>query len=261
MVTSDSQLRQYLDSSPGCTTITSSLLIGHQNCSAPCTLTSLSPLEGVASIKGSLRIQCCHALTEISGLANLVEITESLVVYYNNELVSITGLNSLQSIGGSLIIAQNQKLSSIPGLSSLAVIDGYLSVERNGALTNMDGLRRLGVIRGQEIVSGHALSVVYNTQLTNLTGLSGITSISYGTVHIEGNSRLCYAGYPVWNFGEYQLRPMDSDAGADKGIDWRTRLSGAEPWQFTWGVTRGGIPTLLIQNNAPNGSCGESVMD
>ena len=259
VVTSDPQLSQHMANFPGCSIITGSVLIGHQDCSAPCTLTSLSPLGGVAFIEGSLRIQCCHSLAEISGMASLIRVTGSIVVYYNRELASISGLPSLQTVEGSLTISQNQKLSRIDGFSSLSVIDGYLSVERNGALNEMGGFRRLSAIRGREILSGHALSVVYNTQLTHLTGFSGIANISYGTVRIEGNSRLCYAGYPTWSFGEYQIRPMASDSGADKGIDWRTRLSGVEPWQFTWGVVGGGIPTLLIQDNAPEGTCGKYV--
>ena len=255
VITSDFQLTQHFDSYPGCTTVSGSVLIGHLNCSSACTVTSLAPLANLVLIEGSLRIQCCHALTSIDGLTRLREATGSLAVYYNRELLTLSGLTSLQTVGGSLTIAQNPKLSLVSGFSALRVINGYLAIEHNVALTSLGGFRQLELIRGFEVSSGHALTVVFNTELTDLTGLSGIANMSYGTVRIEGNSRLCYAGYPLWSVGEYPIRLQDPES--DKGIDWRTKMSGVEPWQYTWGLVDEGFPTLTIRDNAPAGSCGE----
>ena len=216
---------------------------------------------GVVSVEGSVRIQCCNTLTDISGFQSLNSVRGSVVVYYNRGLTGISGFASLGSIEGSLVISQNRNLVRISGFSSLKTIRNHLAIERNTALVNLDGLKGLSLIRGAEISLGHALIVTYNTELPSLAGLSGLTNISYGTVHLEGNSALCYAGYPQWQEGAWPPRPLADDesegAGQDRGIDWRTRLSGVESWQYTWGVEGGGYPTLLIQNNAPIGTCSE----
>ena len=78
--------------------------------------------------------------------------------------------------------------------------------------------------------------------------------IMYTHTH-EGNTQLCYAGYPTWNIGSYLPRePVDG--GEDVGVDWRTKLTTNEVWQYTWGVEGGGYPTLVVQINAPAESCG-----
>lgn len=235
------------------------LRIGHQDCSTPCSVTGFSPLSVVTGITGTLTIQCCNSLRNISGFNALTKLG-SLRIYYNGELREISGFASLPSLQGSVTISQNTKLTQISGLTSLRSIDGYLAVERNPALSDLSGLRQFTNLHGMELLSGHALSVTYNTQLTDLSSLASIRNISYGTVHIEGNTALCYAGYPTWQPGSYPLRPHPSVDGADVGIDWRTRLSGVEPWQSTWGVQDGGYPTLVIQNNAPPENCSKLVM-
>ena len=155
-----------------------------------------------------------------------------------------------------MVIAQNPKLQTVSGFNQLSTIDGYLEIDRNTALTSVSGLRGLTTIQGNKLVSGHALSVIYNTGLTSLAGFQSLTTVSYGTVRIEGNRALCYAGYPQWGEGEFVVRTGSTTE--DKGIDWRTLLlPGINEWQYTWGVVGGGYPTLLIQNNALSGSCGE----
>ena len=194
VATTDDQLTQYRL----CTSITGNLQLGHQDCSAPCTITNLTPLGGVVAMDGSLTIQCCNNLTDLSVFGSLQMVRGSLVVYYNARLATISGFAALTEIVGSVSVSQNQRLSTISGFSSLNLIGGFLSVERNTVLADMNGFRRLGLIRGQSTLSGHALTVIHNTRLSSLTGLSGLTNISYGTVHIEGNTALCYAGYPLW---------------------------------------------------------------
>lgn len=255
VITEDSQLTQHMSSFPGCTLMNGNLHIGYQDCSTPCTVTGFSPLEGVATLSGTLAIQCCNRISDISGFRSLTKLVGSLRIYYNSELVAISGFVALTSVQGSVSVAQNRGLETISGLTNLVNIGGYLAIERNTALANLDGLRALASLTGAELSSGHALSVTYSLQLTDLSGLSSLRNISYGTVHIEGNTALCYAGYPLWQLEAYPIRPPTSAGGADVGLDWRTRLSGLESWQFTWGVEGGGYPTLLIQNNAPEGSC------
>ena len=239
---------------PSCTLMNGDLRIGHQDCSTPCRVTGFSPLRAITGITGALSIQCCNSLTDVSDFSALTKLG-SLRIYYNSELVMISGFTSLPSLPGSVTISQNTKLARISGLTSLRSIDGYLAIERNAVLFDLSGLRQVTTLRGTEIISGHALSIIYNARLTDLSGLASIHNISYGTVHVEGNTALCYAGYPTWQPGAYPLRPHPSVVGADVGIDWRTRLSGVEPWQSAWGVQGGGYPTLIIQNNAPPENC------
>lgn len=257
VIVDDAQLTQYMNSFPSCTLMNGDLRFGYQDCSTPCTVTGFSPLRGVSTISGTLSIRCCNTITAIGEFNALTKIIGSLEIYYNRELVTIRGFLALTNVQSRITISQNRKLTAISGFSSLTAVDGFLSIERNIALVNLDGLQQLTTLSGAELLSGHALSVIYNTHLRDLSGLVNIHNISYGTVHIEGNTALCYAGYPVWQQDTYPLRPHPSAVGADVGVDWRTRLSGVEPWQYTWGVQGGGYPTLLIQNNAPNGSCGK----
>ncbi len=155
---------------------------------------------------------------------------------------------------GSLEISQNGNLTVVSGFGSLTVVEGYLQVDHNRLLHQLDGLGAVVDIRGSELVAGHALNILYNPILPDLRWLRNLTQIGFGTVHIEGNAVLCYAGYPQWGAGIYSPRPP----GGDKGIDWRTLLQGVPDWQYTWGDVGGGYPTLVIQNNAAYEDCGES---
>ena len=241
-----------------CTSVTGHLIFGHHDCSTDCTLSTLSLLDNVVTINGSLTIQCCHSLMYLNAFPSLTSMIGPLKIYYNRELTSLSGFDQLQFIHGNLVVSQNSKLKRIEGFAALATITGYLAIEYNRALTNLAGLSQLSSIGGNELLSGHALSILYNTNLMNLAGLSSLQMITYGTVHIEGNIALCFAGYPIWELRSYPPRPGDSVSAADHGIDWRTILSGVEPWQFTW-VDGEGFPTLCIRNNAPNGMCGEPL--
>ena len=233
-------------------------MFGHQNCASPCTLTSLARLDNVENIEGSITIQCCHELISLNMFPSLTSFTGDLRIYYNRELTMISGLGQLPSLDGSIVISQNSKLTGIRGFNALRTVTGYLAIQYNPVLTSLAGFSQLSSIGGQEILSGHALTLLYNINLTNLAGFSNLESIAYGTVHIEGNTALCYAGYPTWTVGSYSARMDDSVSEIDRGIDWRTKQSGVEQWQYTWGVQGEGYPTLYIQNNAPNGNCGEN---
>lgn len=204
---------------------------------------------------GSLVIQCCSALEQITGLNALTGILGTLRMYYNVQVGSIDGFEALESVG-NLEISQNRNLARIGGFSSLRSVQGYLQIDRNQRLSNLDGLNGVTEVGGANLVSGHALSVLYNPALLDLSWLRNLTPIVFGTVHIEGNLLLCYAGYPQWAVGEFSARPPSGD----KGIDWRTLLGPRVPmWQYSWGIEGGGYPTLIIQNNAPYDECGKPI--
>ena len=205
------------------------------------------------SFVGSLTIHCCYLLEEINGLSALTSLIGTLRIYYNQQLHTINGFEVLRN-AGNVEISQNNNLTRIVGLSALEEIEGHLEIDRNPNLLQLDGLSGLRNIRGGDLVSGHALNIIYNTALLDLRWLRNLTQIGFGTVHIEGNLKLCYAGYPQWSVGEFNARPP----AGDKGIDWRTVLSPGVPlWQYSWGVENGGYPTLVIQNNAAYDDCGK----
>lgn len=205
---------------------------------------------------GSLVIQCCSALEQITGLNALTSILGTLRMYYNVQMHRIDGFEALESVG-NLEISQNGNLTRIGGFSSLRSVQGYLQIDRNQRLSNLDGLTGVTEVGGASLVSGHALLVLYNPALLDLSWLRNLNQIRFGTVHIEGNLLLCYAGYPQWAVGEFNARPPSGD----KGIDWRTLLGVRVPiWQYSWGVEGGGYPTLVIQNNAPYDECGKPIV-
>ena len=238
----------------GCVSITGDVVIGHRDCSVACHVTSLSPLSTVQDITGSLVIQCCAQLIDLIGPPALSLVRGSVVVYFNQNLNTISGFSALNTVQGSVEISQNLMLQNVTGLGNLREISGYLQIDRNVALTNLDGFRGLTTIGGSSLVAGHALSILYNTNLTELSGFRALADINFGTVHVEGNTALCYAGHPLWGFGSYPLREVD---GGNLGIDWRTKLRSTSHWQYTWNVFAGGYPTLLVQNNAQGNLCGK----
>ena len=60
---------------------------------------------------------------------------------------------------------------------------GYLSIESNAALTNLDGLSNLTSVGGY-------LYIEYNRALTNLDGLSNLTSVGGEYIHVCGNEKV-----------------------------------------------------------------------
>lgn len=251
-------MQLFADNSRACQFISGDIKIGSCIPLHSCDVTSLSSISFIREIRGSLIVQCCTGLTELADLQGLRTVSGSLFIYFNINLVTITGFASLNNVT-SLQISQHPRLRAVTGFSNLSLISGYLEIDRNPVLNDLGGLRSLQTLQGTEVILGHALILTYNTNLTSLSGLVGLSEILYGTVHIEGNIRLCYAGYPQWGVGSYPVRPAVV-GGVDVGIDWRSKFSLSVPeWQYTWNVAGGGYPTLLIQNNSPLSDCGKCL--
>ena len=182
---------QTITSIPGCNHVFGDLQIGYPNCLLPCQLSDFTALNGITMITGSLRISCCSLITDLSDFNSLTTITGSLELYYNQELTRISGFQSLTTVGGSIQISQHPKLQVVTGLSTLSTITGFLTVERNTALYDLEGFSGLITIRGNDIQSGHALSLLYNTNITSLSAFRSLVTVAYGTVHIEGMNIGC----------------------------------------------------------------------
>ena len=241
----------------GLTFINGSLLVGSRDCSLPCEVNTAAPgpvADTIQRVEGSILIQCCPSIVLLDGFKNLISLGGDLVIHNNQELISITeGVFQKLIEVRNVRISQNRKLLGVSGLSALERVNGYLSLERNAALTGFGGLGALTSIMGQEVVAGSALSLLYNPMLSSLDGLRSLREIAYGSVHVEGNTALCYSGYPVWKEGSFDRRP--EGGGGDKGIDWRTKLNLQLTWQYSW--VNGSIPSLVVRNNADLQSCGE----
>lgn len=252
-ITQDSQLLT-LESSL-CKTYPADLSIGTSDCSRACQVTAIPRLTQLLTINGAIKIYCCPNLLNIrNGFESLTSV-RSIDIYYNSNLTTVSAFTGLTSLPGYLRVSQNPKLQSMTGFSNLEQVGSYVEIDRNPSLTTMS-FDRLRTISGGDTVTGNALSIGYNSALATLSGFTSLNSISYGTVRIEGNTALCYAGYPQWG-GEGAFAGRTGTVNADKGIDWRPLLSGNNPWQYTWGVDGGGTPTLVIRDNAPAESCGK----
>jgi hypothetical protein len=156
-------------------------------------LTSLTGLEGLTSIRGALSIGVYlavgnPALTSLTGLDNLTSIGGDLNIFCNDALTSLTGLEGLNSIGGDLWIVRNNALTSITGLEGLSSIGGGLEIGSymfggNDALTSLTGLDNVTTIGGDLVIKN-------NDSLASLTGLDNIEASSIDNLYIAGNSSL-----------------------------------------------------------------------
>lgn len=188
-------------------------------------LPNLDGLNGIPSVTGSLRIQGNDVLTDIDGLSGIGSVSQNLTVQNNSILPNLNGLSNITALGGDLRIDYNDQLTNTDGL--LGITSGSSSqqiyISGNAALTNIDGLANLTTIGGIRIegsslasLDGLAslqsltgtvnrntcLSINNNDALTNVNGLSSLTSIAVGTnLSFSYNSALTeYCGlYPLFS--------------------------------------------------------------
>ena len=145
-------------------------------------LTSLTGLDNVTSIGGGFDISSNDSLTSLLGLDNVTSIGGNIEIGFNNSLTSLTGLDNLTSIG-DLFIHNNYALASLTGLDNLTSIGEDLVIFENNALTSLTGLENL-------ISIGGSLEIDFNDALLSLTGLDNVTSIIGGGLSISENPAL-----------------------------------------------------------------------
>ena len=243
-ILTEEDLQQFIQ----CQTIEGDLVIGVNDCSQECTITNLGNLNTINVINGDFVIQCCNQLTNTPTLSSLKTVLGSVRMYRNSQLINIGSLSGLTTVE-NVEIYHNPSLISITGFGSLVIVNGYISVGYNPHLTEISGFDALITIKGEKLANDHGLIIIYNPVLVSISGFHSLVSIAIGTVHIEGNTMLCYAGYPTWNYGGYG----DRYSTGDKGIDWRKLIGNT--WQFTWDV--GMVPSLLIRDNGNESTCGK----
>ncbi len=176
-------------------------------------LTSLTGLENLRSVAGSIVIYSNDGLTNFEGLNGLETVGRSFVIgdsftvsnrfdEGNDSLLSLEGLDSLTSIGESLIIWDNPELLSLSGPTNLQTIEGNLNVRDNDSLEEVVGLTGLESIGGTlgfysndvfasfagfnslRSVGGLAFE---NDSLVNLQGLNNLETVR-GNLHAGGKA-------------------------------------------------------------------------
>lgn len=143
-------------------------------------LESLGGMGGMTRV-GQLRIEGNPSLQTLAGLEELREVGDELVVLDNDGLEGLSGLNGLRW-AHTIQVAGNDRLSTLRGLESLEVLDSLVlgagCFLRRGADGSTD-----------------------NPGLTNLDGLTGVTSLEHlfveeqsGLLGLEGLLRLTKLG-------------------------------------------------------------------
>ncbi len=174
--TSQAQIDNFQTNYPGCTEIEGDVVIGQWGSN----ISSLEGLDVLISIGGGLLIEYNNALTSLNGLENLASIGGNLRIYYNEALASLTALQNLTSVVG-VDISYNDVLPGLTGLEGLTYIGGDLTIQGNDALGSLRGLDNLMSVE-------NGLLIYFNTTLTSLTNLQGLTSMDY--LHVTCNYSL-----------------------------------------------------------------------
>ncbi len=93
-------------------------------------LTSLTGLDALTTIRGSVSIADNPRLTSLAGLRNVTSFAGSFTLTNNATLPTVT-LTSLASITTNLLIAGNPALTTLAGLDALASVGGDVRVTDN----------------------------------------------------------------------------------------------------------------------------------
>jgi hypothetical protein len=181
--TTQEQINNFQLDYPGCTSIEGDLFIfGNE-------IFSLSGLNVIANVHGTLNITGNDSLNDFSGLENMTYIGESLFVDDIDRISDLNGLNNLAFIGSGLLIDNNDSLLNLEGLENLSFIDGPLYISStayssygNPMLISFSGLNNLDSING-------IFRVCKSSVLEDFTGLENLSEIN-GEVHIHENEGL-----------------------------------------------------------------------
>jgi len=131
-------------------------------------ITSLSGLQNITSIDGSLSLSSNPNLIDLSDLNNLTSVAR-IWINNNSNLIDLSGLDNLTSVS-TLWINNNSNLIDLSGLDNLTSIDGSIWIDENNSLINLSGLENITTI-------GNSLTITDNSNLINLSGLDNLSSI------------------------------------------------------------------------------------
>ncbi len=154
-------------------------------------ISNLDGLSEITEIVSSLYIQNNANLISVEGLSTLTRVGRNVRIQSNMRLTNLDGFSSLTSVVGLLAIFENDALTNINGLSALEEIGGSLVILDNALLSDVDGLSNLTKVASSEVADQKYLHIENNPALTNLNGLSSVTSAGvrgYGLVVVIINN-------------------------------------------------------------------------
>jgi hypothetical protein len=165
VLTTQTQVNNFLINYPGCTETLDDLVIGP---SPDEPITDLSPLSGLVFVKGDLIVQINSTLTSLTGLHNIAAIGGILDIVSNPGLTNLSGLQGLSMIGRSISVFDNQNLTSLAGLQNVSSIGAGLGLFANPLLNDISSLENT-TFSGNLllIIDNPALSVCANTGICN----------------------------------------------------------------------------------------------
>ena len=181
--TTQSQIDSFQINYPNCTEIEGQVVITGND------ISNLNGLNVISLIWDTLIIFSCNNLTSLTGLANLTIIGGDLRIYNNNSLNTLSGLDNVFAIESNLVIIDNDAMQDLSGLGNLEFIAGGLYIFDNENLTTLDGIDNLAAIEGELAIGFDDPANMGNPSLTNITGLSSLTSTN-GYLFIAGNESL-----------------------------------------------------------------------
>ncbi|WAC12818.1 T9SS type A sorting domain-containing protein [Dyadobacter pollutisoli] len=97
-------------------------------------ITSLSPLQNLESVTGSVIISENHSLTTLAGLDKLKTVG-GLEISFNSTLTNINAIQMLTTVNGSVNILGNQNLTTLNALNNALSITGDLTIKNNPKLS------------------------------------------------------------------------------------------------------------------------------
>ena len=146
-------------------------------------LTNVDGLAGLTSLPGgALLLQNNASLTDLSGVSGMTSIAASLVISNNDALTDLDSLVGLTTVAAPILISDNDALTSISGLSGLVAYSSIFQLVSNSSLTSIAGLDNFTSLDG--------MNITFNTALTNLDSLSGLTTTGTSGLNIVGNTAL-----------------------------------------------------------------------
>ena len=174
-------------------------------------LTNIDGLRNVESVGGDIYI-FKTALASVSVLNKIKRLTGSITFWENTELTEIEGFQSLESVTGSITLYRNSNLQTMTGFNELTFIGEDLLIESNKSLLNLDGFSNLLSIGNDLTITSISCSFkdlnsllnlrsigrAFNLSacgLTSISGLSGLTNI--GNLRLYNNDQLTsLSGWP-----------------------------------------------------------------
>ncbi|MEN0064975.1 MAG: hypothetical protein AAGA48_22720 [Myxococcota bacterium] len=149
--------------------------------------TSLTGLEGVAAVTGSVLIAGNTDLGSFTGLDNLASVGGQFEVVNNQGLSNLMGLGALESVNVSLILTTNSTMTSLMGADAVTTL-GRLQVNDNNALGSFDNLATLTTV--------DTITVEENSLLNSIEGLNGVSGAKTAT--FRNNPNLSSADVDAW---------------------------------------------------------------